>query len=571
MSKNENNLADRFSLLFTLPKSTKLLFLLYSVSILTALGLYMINSSTILRPDDYISFYTIIILQLLVVRMLASNETMYATIRRILAANLFVYIILDIFLLLLAFLQPVKIYNLLALCITTGTSLILIIYYGAFFNSMLKSLTMAFFAFIPFFYLLLGSGINLLTFSLIVTTLMVTILLLKYLDHISIKILGEKTTSIFKKFMHAWVSEYAIPLEEFLEKRSTIHKVKTYGLYFDGQGFNAILLVPYIHPGPFKPVGSYNLPYELKKRFESLGFKNVIVTHAPISHDFNLASHKELYKYLASLTLPNARKLKIKLKNFETNQSKNYEFTSIIGDKTIIIIISPKVPTEDFPTTFLSQVERLKNLVSKKVVLIDAHNNLGDEPTSTMVDEVVNFLKQLSFSDKGYKEKIDVGFYLGTVQSTLDIGPGGFSTISMKINKGSMSLVVFDANNAKNGLVEDLRNRLGHLNSFILLTSDSHFNAAKITNKKGYFALGDVTPVETLTNLIEVSIKDSYSKMYRCKTELWEWESKVKVIGEETLELLRDATNMSIKGFKRLWFAFFTYLLFSALFLLLLM
>lgn len=570
MSKNENNLADRFSLLFTLPKSIKLLFLLYNASILTALGLYMIDLSIILKPNDYALSYIVILLQLLVVRRLASDETIYATIRRIIAANFFTYMILNLFLLLLTFLRPFKVDGILGLCVVAGMSITFIIYYGTFFNSMLKSLAMAFFAFAPFFYFLLNRGMSLLTLSLIVVTLIVTTFLLRHLDHISIKILGEKTTSIFKKFMHAWVAEYSVPLEEFLEKRSTSHKVKTYALYFNNRTFDVILLIPYVHPGPFKPIGSYNLPYELKNRFEELGFKNIAVVHAPISHDFNLPSHKELYKYLSSLTRDNAKKLEVKLKNLEVKQTKNYEYISIIGDKATVIIISPKVPTEDFPTTFLNRVEELKNLNDKKLILVDAHNNLGEEPTPVMIDEIIDFLKRLSFPIKGYKEKTSIGFYSSTIHSALDIGPGGLSTISIEIGKSLISLVVFDANNARSGLVKDLRNRLKHLNPFILLTSDSHFNAAKITNKKGYFALGDVTSIRTLSSLVEASIKGSCSTMYKCKLELWEWESKVKVIGEETLELLRRATNKSIGGFKRLWLAFFTYLLLSALFLLLL-
>ena len=60
------------------------------------------------------------------------------------------------------------------------------------------------------------------------------------------------------------------------------------------------LVIPGVHPGPFKPIGGSNLPYELLRIFST----RALVVHNASDHSFNIPSKKELTNYLNSFSTP---------------------------------------------------------------------------------------------------------------------------------------------------------------------------------------------------------------------------------------------------------------------------
>ena len=92
-----------------------------------------------------------------------------------------------------------------------------------------------------------------------------------YLLLSSIDRLGKKTYSLpalplFRAFLLNWVTDQNEPLEKHLEAMGSDADIEVTLLKFDASKPKAAIIVPQVHPGPFKNIGSSLLPSLLKER-----------------------------------------------------------------------------------------------------------------------------------------------------------------------------------------------------------------------------------------------------------------------------------------------------------------
>ena len=73
---------------------------------------------------------------------------------------------------------------------------------------------------------------------------------------------------LFRAFMLNWVAALNDPLEELFEKTGKNADIEVNFLKFDASKTKAAIIVPLVHPGPFKNIGSSLLPSLLKQEFE---------------------------------------------------------------------------------------------------------------------------------------------------------------------------------------------------------------------------------------------------------------------------------------------------------------
>lgn len=133
-----------------------------------------------------------------------------------------------------------------------------------------------------------------LSFSIIVTVY------IKFIDKVGLDLLNFSSLKILVSYLYAWVCSEPKYLENILEYHSISSEIETYQIEFISENKKLYLVVPGIHPGPFAPIGSYNLPYEIIN-FYKLQNVNSIVFHSPSSHDVNLPSKTEMENYLSAL------------------------------------------------------------------------------------------------------------------------------------------------------------------------------------------------------------------------------------------------------------------------------
>src|ERR687896_781979 len=107
------------------------------------------------------------------------------------------------------------------------------------------------------------------------------------------------TFNLLQAFLSAWTEQKGDKMEKIVEARAKNRRIKSYVLKFISTGIpqrDISVVIPGVHPGPFKPIGGSNLPYELFRFFG----KRAIVVHGASDHSFNIPSKNEVEKYLFS-------------------------------------------------------------------------------------------------------------------------------------------------------------------------------------------------------------------------------------------------------------------------------
>ena len=77
-----------------------------------------------------------------------------------------------------------------------------------------------------------------------------------------------RSLPLFRAFMLNWVASLNEPLEDLFEEMGENTDIEVNLLKFDSSKPKAAIIVPQVHPGPFKNIGSSLLPSLLKQDFE---------------------------------------------------------------------------------------------------------------------------------------------------------------------------------------------------------------------------------------------------------------------------------------------------------------
>ena len=109
---------------------------------------------------------------------------------------------------------------------------------------------------------------------------------------------------LLQAFLDAWTLEDASRLEAILDSVSKKDRVSTEMLSIHVKnGKSALIVVPGVHPGPFYPVGSSNLPADLYSELK-VNSTVPLTVHSISDHELNLPSSTEVKKYTSSLNKP---------------------------------------------------------------------------------------------------------------------------------------------------------------------------------------------------------------------------------------------------------------------------
>ena len=98
-----------------------------------------------------------------------------------------------------------------------------------------------------------------------------------------------------------WVVALNAPLEELLEKLGEDEDVELSFLKFDSSKPKAAIIVPLVHPGPFKNIGSSLLPSMLKREFEKKFRCDACVPLGILGHELDLASQTQNHRIIDSV------------------------------------------------------------------------------------------------------------------------------------------------------------------------------------------------------------------------------------------------------------------------------
>jgi putative membrane protein len=365
---------------------------------------------------------------------------------------------------------------------------------------------------------------------------------------------------LLQAFLDAWTLEDATRLEVILDRISTEGLVSTELLSIrESKGTSVVIVVPGVHPGPFYPVGSSNLPADIYSKLRTPSVTPLTV-HSVSDHDLNLPSKSEVENYVSSLTVPEVVESGKLMSRVISKTRGKSTVTGIAFEKTCLVAIT-LAPNgmEDLPTRVRSEIETLANSKGFNLCLvIDTHNSEGVKPTGSETDDIIScaedVLDELSNSET---VEFKLGFAhsseLEKARSNSDIGPAGVGLMLFESTAERFCFVLVDANNAKLGFREQILQGFQAKTGTKLVelfTSDTHVTAAKARGPKGYLALGDVTPVEDFVLLLSTLYARALPRVSDATFTSEVVKSKVKTIGSQILSdfsSLADNTSATAK------------------------
>jgi putative membrane protein len=405
---------------------------------------------------------------------------------------------------------------------------------------------------IPLHQLSLSIGFGLLSIIIMTFTLY-------YINQKAYNVLHNSAFNLLKAFMNSWMNSDSEMLESLLDDHAFDAITTTRLVHIETKsGKRLALVIPNLHPGPFYPVGSYNLTQQLQAHFSSLGYTDCFVLHGPVDHAFNIPSKKEVSAYLSQLKLDNADREMDNIislpKSTKFNKGEMISFS--LGKHKLFFLSAWPEGSEDYPPKFIEGITRLERKHNQNIIVIDSHNTIGIPPDSQEIEGILNKIEEFltdSVDEQKYElkasftsmEKLD-----GVMKG--DVGAGSIGITIFAIAGKSYALIIADSNNAKAEVRPTIERELKTygINLLDLTTSDTHFNAAQIRNRRGYLVLGEKTNIEKLAKAIAERSNEILAQVEPSNAKIISWNTKVRISSFEIFEKLRASISESIRNLK---------------------
>jgi len=361
--------------------------------------------------------------------------------------------------------------------------------------------------------------------------------------------------TLFRAYLSNWTEDYNKPLENILEKlgecKDTIVNLFTFKT---NKGFKAILVIPIIHPGPFKNVGSSNLPSyiqkSLKKRFGCV----VSVPHGVSGHELDLASTIQNKKVLKSLLdmekddFPNQKATPF-IRISESNYSASCQ---LFGRHALLTLTTAPETMEDLTQDLNYEISaEAEKMGLYSATVIDSHNSI-DGPFSlrsvhSSLSKVAVRALEASINQKHYPFEIGTkNLILKRFRKRDGIGDGGISIIVVKVDQIKSAYVTIDGNNMVPGLREKILAKLKDIGitEGEILTTDSH-SVNGVTNvARGYHPVGEVIDHDFLIKKIEYLASEAQKNLEPVYSSfISKTIPDIKIIGEKQLNTLSNLVH----------------------------
>ena len=372
---------------------------------------------------------------------------------------------------------------------------------------------------------------------------------------------GHDSLSLFQAFMKTWAAGDADDLERIIADHSEEADVTTKVFRFRTKAGDTFLVFPGVHPGPFHPVGSYDLPGVISRSFKDLG--PVMTLHRPGGHERNLASRDETSRYAATVNelARNTPSGGGELRGPEhARVGKATVSASAFNSDLLMTVSFAPLGSDDIDTKVEAELAKPASGNGFDLSVVDAHNSINpsleapvtDDPGWERLFEATRALKPDEFN-VAYSHSNEVGF-----RGRGDLTENGVALFMLQNRSTKSVLILADANNS----VPELRGEVeGALKSsgydlIEFCTSDSHNLAARgLTVERGYEALGEATPPASIAELAVDLAKRAEARLAPALYGSSKSETKVHVFGSRALEEFAAITQAS-SSFARWYFRF---------------
>jgi putative membrane protein len=387
------------------------------------------------------------------------------------------------------------------------------------------------------------------------------------------RFIGIGGLQLLKGFVADWAEGSTTTLEDSFEKLGGETTIPvTLFAFGKEEKIEAVVVVPLFHPGPFKNVGSSNLPYLIQRSLEDRLGSIVTVPHGTSSHELNLTSQHQCEKVIQGIL--NLADFSIfssaatRLFRGEVGHAK--ATCQFFGKCGLITLTCAPENMEDVPFEVGERIaSRCLALGGRVAAVIDAHNSIkSGEQTPSLAERDLVDLQEAAESAiiRALNDKQSV-FKIGAARVVPSnwgleqgMGYGGIAALVVLSEEQRVAYIVVDGNNMVSGLREKILEALKELgiDEGEVLTTDTHAVNAIALVERGYRPVGEVIDhgefVSQVKETVSKALLDARESKVSCKVgEI----RGVKAFGRSNLVKLGQLVDMMFSFAKMLAFAVF--------------
>jgi putative membrane protein len=362
---------------------------------------------------------------------------------------------------------------------------------------------------------------------------------------------------LFRAFLLNWVTDFNAPLEEHLEEMSETADIYVSILKFDSPNPKAAIIMPLVHPGPFKNIGSSLLPSMLKHDFDETYGCDSCTPLGILGHELDLASQAQNRKIVAEVL----SQAKFKAESAEASpfvRSTDKTATAscqIFGDTVFLSFSLAPQTTEDLPQKlgrFVADEAKKYGIIH--AVVANAHNCLTDVmDTEDHISELKHAAEKcLKIVSDLPKKPFSVGsatVYPRDFSQKQGMGTGGITAVVIEVEKQKTVYIIIDGNNMVPYLREKILDALSSLDfkASEVFTTDTHAVSALSTGSRGYHPIGEAMDHDVLIEHILTVAKTAAANLETAKAGCVQFiVPKIRVIGEERLDAISGLVDKAI-------------------------
>lgn len=368
---------------------------------------------------------------------------------------------------------------------------------------------------------------------------------------------------LFKAFLLNWVTDLNQPLEAYLEDMGKDISVEGSLLKFDSSKAKAAIILPMVHPGPFKNIGSSLLPSLLKHEFEKEFNCDACVPLGILGHELDLASQAQNQKIVTTVlsSADFSPTNTLASQSIRVQEGTATATSQIFGDTVFVCFsLAPKT-TEDLP----QELGHMVNFEAKKyglrhAVVVNAHNSLTeitdtDENVAALQVAAASCLQKVASLPRVPFRVGSATIYAKEFSLKQGMGAGGITALTFQVDNQKTVYVVIDGNNMISGFREKVLSSLTSLgfDQSEVFTTDTHSVSALMPGRRGYYPVGEAMDQEVLIGYICEAAKRAVISLEEGKAGCVNFNvPKVKVIGEEHLNSISTLVDKAIVKAKQM-------------------
>lgn len=394
---------------------------------------------------------------------------------------------------------------------------------------------------------------------------------------------GRRALPLLRAFALAWAEGIGEPLEEEMDRigETAILHIDVLHFLEDHQP-KAVLVTPYIHPGPFREIGSSVLPRLISEAFQRRHGCLALISHGVSTHDRDLTTRAEVERAVETLVShpPPAEHTAAITPPVRVVYHGASAVCQLFGDAALIILtLSPK-SFDDLPDELRERLEEEASKRGLKAIVVDAHNSLKERAEVTDEDLENLYAAAVEAMDRALKaERRSFAFGVYRIiprEWSLEdgIGPCGISTLILRLEDGAAYAYIFlDGNNLKAGLRERILAAVRELDiaEGEVMTSDTHLVNALGLTPRGYYTIGEQIEESRLIEYVVEACRGALAEMKPGRVAYNRVTLReMRILGVGGLETFADILEHSFSLFRKASIALIPpSLLFSLLLLLL--